>query len=178
MSDLDAVRLKALEDLFEAFNRHDAQAVMETMTEDIVFDTAAGPQMWGRRIVGSADVRAAFERTFSDFPDVTWQCTRHAVFGDRGISEWIFRATTNDRSRIEAEGCDLFGFRGAKIFSKSAFRKDRPLQPTQAAQPEYAGEAIALCGLRSSVRSARERGAGPQPGLCPDVLARDRRHAT
>jgi hypothetical protein len=29
---------------------------------------------------------------------------------------------------IEAEGCDLFAFRGDKISVKSAFRKDRPLQ--------------------------------------------------
>jgi hypothetical protein len=30
--------------------------------------------------------------------------------------------------RIEAEGCDLFTFRGDKICVKSAFRKDRHLQ--------------------------------------------------
>jgi hypothetical protein len=62
-------------------------------------------------------------------PDVNWECTKHDVFGDRGISEWIFRATTADGKRIEAEGCDIFAFRGDSICSKSAFRKDRPLLP-------------------------------------------------
>ena len=45
------------------------------------------------------------------------------------MSEWIFRATTKDGSKIEAEGVDLFGFKGDKICSKSAFRKDRPPLP-------------------------------------------------
>lgn len=134
MSDLDAVRLQRLEELFAAFNRHDANRVMAVMTDDVVFDAAAGPEICGRRMTGTASVRTAFERTFADFPDVTWQCTRHAVFGDRGLSEWIFRATTRDGSKIEAEGCDLFSFRGDRIASKSAFRKDRPVQPGTAAR--------------------------------------------
>jgi ketosteroid isomerase-like protein len=132
MPDLDKDRLKTLEHLFDAFNRHDGAAVMAAMTDDIVFDAAAGPELCGRRIKGTADVRAAFEATFVAFADVSWECSRHAVFGDRGISEWIFRATTKDGGRIEAEGCDLFGFRGDKIYSKSAFRKDRPQQPAKA----------------------------------------------
>ncbi|WP_022719830.1 nuclear transport factor 2 family protein [Rhodopseudomonas sp. B29] len=129
MSDLDTARLKTLEAVFQAFNRHDGAAVMAGMTDDVVFDAAAGPEARGRRISGAADVRAAFEGTFAMFPDVSWECTRHAVFGDRGISEWIFRATAKDGSKIEAEGVDLLGFRGDKICTKSAFRKDRPPLP-------------------------------------------------
>lgn len=132
MSELDDDRLKTMERVFDAFNRHDGAGVMAAMTEDVVFDAAAGPEICGRRIMGKANVREAFETTFAMFPDVSWECTRHAVFGDRGISEWIFRATTKDGGRIEAEGCDLFGFRGDKICSKSAFRKDRPQQPAKA----------------------------------------------
>ncbi|SDT54209.1 nuclear transport factor 2 family protein [Bradyrhizobium canariense] len=129
MSTLDTIRLRLLENLFVAFNHHDVAAVMACMTNDIVFDAAAGPEICGRRLSGTDTVRAVFEATWTNMPDVSWQCTRHEVFGDRGISEWIFRATTKDGQRIEAEGCDLFVFRGEKICSKSAFRKDRPLQP-------------------------------------------------
>lgn len=124
---LDTTRRALLDTLFAAFNRHDAAGVMACMTDDVVFDTAAGPDACGRRLTGAADVRAAFEGTWTSMPDVSWECTRHAVFGDRGISEWIFRATTADGKRIEANGCDLFEFRGDKICTKSAFRKDRPL---------------------------------------------------
>jgi ketosteroid isomerase-like protein len=129
MSDLDASRLKTLERLFAAFNRHDGDGVMAEMSDDVVFDAAAGPDVCGRRISGAANVRAAFEATFAMFAAVSWECTRHAVFGDRGLSEWIFRATKKDGDRIEAEGIDLFGFRGEKICTKSAFRKDRPALP-------------------------------------------------
>lgn len=129
MSPLQENRLNLLRELFAAFNRHDGAAVMACMTDDIVFDAAAGPDICGRRLSGTQEVRAAFESTFAGMPDVSWECTRHDVFNDRGISEWIFRATGADGRRIEAEGCDLFSFRGDKICSKSAFRKDRPLQP-------------------------------------------------
>ena len=41
---------------------------MVCMTDDVVFDTAAGPEMFGRRIEGAADVKAAFERVWADMP--------------------------------------------------------------------------------------------------------------
>ena len=129
MTTLEITRRNLLEELFAAFNRHDGPAVIACMTDDILFDAAAGPEIYGRRLRGTSDVRAAFEGTWTSMPDVSWQCTRHEVFGDHGISEWIFRATAADGRRIEAEGCDLFVFQGDKISSKSAFRKDRPLQP-------------------------------------------------
>ncbi|MGJ4889391.1 nuclear transport factor 2 family protein [Bradyrhizobium sp. HKCCYLS3077] len=129
MADLETVRSELLATLFAAFNRHDGAGVMACMTDDIIFDAAAGPDSCGRRISGAADVRAAFEATWGGMPDVSWECTRHAVFGDRGLSEWIFRATAPDGRHIEVQGCDLFGFRGDKICTKSAFRKDRPPQP-------------------------------------------------
>jgi ketosteroid isomerase-like protein len=136
MPALETTRRNLLEELFAAFNRHDGSAVMACMTGDVVFDAAAGPDICGRRLTGAIAVRAAFEGTWTSMPDVSWQCTRHEVFGDRGISEWIFRATTKDGQRIEAEGCDLFTFRGDRICLKSAFRKDRPLQA-----PRRGGEA-------------------------------------
>ncbi|MGA7803876.1 nuclear transport factor 2 family protein [Bradyrhizobium sp.] len=131
MSPSQESRLNLLRQLFAAFNRHDGAAVMACTTDDIVFDAAAGPDICGRRLSGAREVLAAFEATFNSMPDVAWECLRHDVFGDRGISEWIFRATTADGQRIEAEGCDLFFFRGEKICTKSAFRKDRPLQPAR-----------------------------------------------
>jgi ketosteroid isomerase-like protein len=129
MSELETRRQGLLVRLFEAFNRHDGAAVMDCMTEDVVFETAGGPELFGRRITGSAEVRAAFEQVWTTMPDVSWTCTGHSVFGDRGLSEWIFRATAGDGRRIEAEGCDLFAFRGEKLAHKRAFRKERPLLP-------------------------------------------------
>ena len=135
MSDLQSQREALLVRLFDAFNRHDGEGVMECMTSDVVFDTAVGPEMFGRRITGTADVQAAFEAVWGAMPDVSWTCTQHSVFGDRGLSEWIFRGTAANGTRIEAEGCDLFTFSGAKLSRKSAFRKDRPALPAKASTP-------------------------------------------
>ncbi len=129
MADPDTIRRNLLDTLFAAFNRHDGAGVMACMTDDIVFDAAAGPDICGRRLSGPAEVRGAFEATWTSMPDVSWECTRHAVFGDRALSEWIFRVTAANGQHIEVQGCDLFEFRGDRICSKSAFRKDRPPQP-------------------------------------------------
>lgn len=127
MPDITEVRLKRLGQLFAAFNLHDALTVMACMTPDVEFEAAAGSEIHGHRYVGAVEVRAAFERTWTDMRDVSWECTRHAVFGDRGLSEWIFRATIGDGRRMEINGCDLFEFRDDLICKKSAFRKERPL---------------------------------------------------
>lgn len=132
MLDADTQRRALLEQLFSAFNRHDAVGVMACMTDDIVFEAAGGPEIFGRRFKGTADVKAAFERVWMEMLDVSWTCTRHSVFADRALSEWIFRATRPDGLRIESEGCDLFVFRDNLISHKRAFRKDRPPQPASA----------------------------------------------
>ena len=132
MPDAHTQRRALLERLFSAFNRHDSAGVMACMTGDVVFEAAGGPETFGRRFNGTAEVKAAFERVWTDMPDVSWTCTRHSIFADRGVSEWIFRATLPDGSRIDAEGCDLFVFRDDQISHNRAFRKERPPQPASA----------------------------------------------
>jgi ketosteroid isomerase-like protein len=110
----------------DAFNRHDADALMTFMTRDCVFDAAAGSEVHGTRFVGEAAVKAAFQAVFDSFPDAHWGHGRHYTIGDRGVSEWVFSGTHRDGWRIEAEGCDLFEFRDGLIAVKRAFRKERP----------------------------------------------------
>lgn len=124
----DAGRSAVLERLFAAFNRHDADGVMACLAPDIVFDAPAGPEAHGRRFEGHEAVRAAFEGTFADMPDVAWTVARHTLSGERATSEWLFTGTRRDGARVEAEGVDLFVFRGHLIARKSAFRKDRPVR--------------------------------------------------
>jgi ketosteroid isomerase-like protein len=115
-----------LDDVFRAFNAHDAAKVVSYMTDDCLFETAAGPEVFGARHSGKDAVKAAFEGVWKNFPDVRWDVTGHFVSGDRAVSEWVFRATRADGMRIEAQGCDLFTLRDGKIAVKRAFRKDRP----------------------------------------------------
>ena len=122
----DTRRLATLDRLFDAFNRHDADAVMRCFASDAVFLAAAGPQTCGRRITGPDAIRDAFAAVWTGMPDVRWTVRRSRILGDEAITEWLFTGTRPDGSRIEADGLDLFAFAGDLIRSKSAFRKDRP----------------------------------------------------
>ena len=117
--------IRLLQDLFSAFNAHDAAKVVSLMTEDCVFEAAAGTEMFGARHKGREAVKTAFENVWKGLPDVQWVVTNHFHAGDRAVSEWVFRATRPDGSKIEVQGCDLFTLKDGKIAIKQAFRKER-----------------------------------------------------
>lgn len=117
----------------DAWNRHDIDALMSFMTDDCVFETAAGPDACGTRHVGTAAVRKAFASAWEAVPDAQWRDARHHVMGDFGVSEWTFTGTAADGSRIEVNGVDLFTFRDGKIALKNVFRKARPNLPARPA---------------------------------------------
>ena len=126
---MSEVTAESLQALFDAFNRHDIDGVMSIMAEDIVFEGAGGPEVYGTRFVGREAVAAAFSKVWETLPDVQWRDTSHVVSGDLGVSKWTFTGTGADGKRIEAQGVDLFKIRNGKIVLKQAFRKDRPLLP-------------------------------------------------
>jgi len=121
------VTAETLDAFFDAFNRHDADGVVALMTEDCVFEGAAGPEACGVRLVGREAAAAAFRKVWETFPDARWTVRRHVLAGQDGFSEWLFTGRRADGMRIEAEGCDLLAFRGGLVAVKKAFRKDRPL---------------------------------------------------
>jgi steroid delta-isomerase-like uncharacterized protein len=102
----------------DAWNGHDADAIMSFMTEDCVFEASAGPDTCGTRYAGRDAVRAGFVEVWTTFPDAHWGNARHFVQGERGVSEWTFTGTRADGSRVEVHGCDLFTFRDGKIALK------------------------------------------------------------
>ena len=126
------VTVETLAAFADAWNRHDVDALMTFMTDDCVFETAAGPDPWGSRQVGREAVRSAFESVWKNFPDAQWRNGTHFVAGDRGVSEWLFTGTAADGTRIEANGADVFTFRDGRIAVKNVFRKDRPRLPARA----------------------------------------------
>lgn len=116
-----------LSDLFNAFNRHDADAVMSYFADDCVFNSVGGQEIFGTRFEGPEAIRNAFSGVWAAMANAHWDHHSHFVHGDRAVSEWIFSGTNSDGSRVEAEGADLFRLRGGKIVLKQAFRKNRPL---------------------------------------------------
>ncbi|MGW6779283.1 nuclear transport factor 2 family protein [Brucella pseudogrignonensis] len=118
---------KQFSDLFDAFNRHDIDAIMTFFAEDCVFYTVGGEEVYGTRLKGKEAIAKAFSNVWATMSDASWDGHRHFVSGDRAVSEWTFRGTDANGARIEAEGCDLFTQQGGKIVRKQAFRKNRPL---------------------------------------------------
>ncbi len=112
-----------LQAIADAFNRHDLDAIMAFFADDAVFDAPRGPEPWGRRFVGTDEVRDGFAARFAGIPDVHSGEDAHWVSGDRGTSEWTLTGTTTDGERIEVRGCDLWTFRDGKVTRKDSFWK-------------------------------------------------------
>ena len=118
-----------LAEFSDAWNRHDIDALMSFMSDDCVFETAAGTEACGTRYQGREAVRKAFAAVWQAVPDAQWRDGVHHVAGDFGVSEWTFTGTAADGSRIEVNGVDLFAFKDGKIQRKNVFRKTRPNLP-------------------------------------------------
>jgi taurine dehydrogenase small subunit len=114
-----------LQSFANAFNAHDIKAIMLHMTENCVFEASAGPDIDGQKFIGQEQVKKAFEEVFATFPDARWENPRHFIYGDRGFTEWTFRGTKKDGSKVEVTGCDLFTFMDGKIAVKNSYRKNR-----------------------------------------------------
>lgn len=121
----DARLIDLLDEFAKAWNRHDCDALLSMMTDDGVFETAAGPEHYGARHAGSEALRSAFSAVFEAFPDASWNDARHLACGDRGFSEWTFRGTDRSGNKVEVRGVDLFTFRDGRIARKDTFRKNR-----------------------------------------------------
>ncbi len=106
-----------------AFNRHDLDAIMALFADDCVFESPRGPDPWGRRFIGKAEVRDGLGARFRGIPDVNYGDDSHFVSGERGASEWRLTGTTVDGGQVEVRGCDLWTFRGDKIVRKDSFWK-------------------------------------------------------
>lgn len=112
-----------LEQLLDAFNAHDLDAVMRLFADDCVLELPRGPDPWGRRLEGREHVRAGLAGRFAGIPDVHYGDARHWVAGDRGCSEWLLTGTSVEGERIEVRGCDLFELRDGTVVRKDSYWK-------------------------------------------------------
>jgi ketosteroid isomerase-like protein len=116
-----------LDSFANPFNAHDADKIISYMTDDCIFEASAGPDVNGEKFVGKEAVKKAFEKI--EYPDARWINPEHFISGNRAVSEWTFRATKPDGSKVGVTGCDLFTFSNGKIHIKNSYRKNRPSIP-------------------------------------------------
>ena len=95
---------------FDAFNRHDIEAVMACFHEEPVL---VGPT--GKRCAGRAEVRRSYESEFAMFPDA--YCDLRLCTGNsgRGVAESLFRGTRAQRGKVEALGAEVMEIVDGKI---------------------------------------------------------------
>lgn len=119
------VTVETLKQILAAFNRHDLDAIMEFFSDDCSFDLPRGPEPWGQRFVGKAQVREAFAGRFKGIPNVHYGEDSHWVSADgkEGVSEWTLTGTTTTGVDLKVRGCDLWQFRDGKIIRKNAYWK-------------------------------------------------------
>ncbi len=119
------VTTETMKQVLDAFNRHDLDAIMEYFSEDCSFDFPRGPEPWGQRFVGKAQVREGLAGRFKGIPDVHYGEDRHWVSsdGDQGVSEWTLTGTTVAGVKIKVRGCDLWEFKNGKITRKDSYWK-------------------------------------------------------
>ena len=119
------VTIETLKQVLDAFNRHDLDAIMEYFSDDCSLDFPKGPEPWGKRFVGKAQVKEGLAGRFKGIPDVHYGEDRHWISADgtQGVSEWTLTGTTTSGVKLKVRGCDLWEFRNGKITRKNSFWK-------------------------------------------------------
>jgi ketosteroid isomerase-like protein len=123
MDNLQPVTPDVLREFLDAFNRHDLDAIMDFFADECTMDLPRGPDPWGARLVGKAQVREGCASRFRGLPDAHYGDDRHFVCGNLGISEWKLTGTTPAGQHIEVRGTDHLEFREGKIVRKDSYWK-------------------------------------------------------
>ena len=100
----------------EAFDRHDVDAVMASMTADCVFETTAPPD--GVRHVGQDAVRAAWVAFFRESADAVFEAEEQICAGDRAIVLWRYAWQGG-----HVRGIDVFRVRDGLVAEKASYVK-------------------------------------------------------
>lgn len=119
------VTTETLNQIMDAFNRHDLDAIMEFFAEDCSFDFPRGPESFGQRFTGKAQVCEALASRFKGIPDVHYSDASHWISADgkRGVSEWTLTDTTLSGDRVNVSGSDHWEFNGGKVTRKDSYWK-------------------------------------------------------
>lgn len=116
--------LKLLDDITDAFNRHDWDGVVSYFADDGYWLASKGPEpRIGRTLRGKAAIREYLAMRHKTFPNLQWVDARHWVMGDKGLSEWIVKGSSATGEKIDWVGCDLWEFRDGKVTKKDTYWK-------------------------------------------------------
>jgi len=105
----------------EAFNKHDVDAIMRLMTDDVLFENT-NPPPDGSRFKSAAAVRAFLQQFFATNPTAQFEEEESFEAGDRVIVRWIYRKQ-KDGKPWHLRGVDVFRVRSGKVSEKLSYVK-------------------------------------------------------
>ena len=114
-----------LDEITDAYNRNDTDAVMSFFAEDAVFDHATGPDINGTRFSGLDTIRGIFQGLFDNVESVHWETIDTRVSGDKAYCEFHRVAKLKSGEIQDFLSVDVLTFRGGLIIHKDTFYKNR-----------------------------------------------------
>lgn len=101
-----------LERLHAAMNEHQLEDFLACFDADYSSEAPAHPD---RAFVGVAQVRKNWSTLFAAIPDFHAELVRSVADGEVVWSEWIWRGTHGDGSRVHLRGVTIFGVPDGRI---------------------------------------------------------------
>ena len=101
-----------VERLNAAMNAHDIDAFVACFAEDYESEQPAHPD---RAFRGNEQVRRNWSAVFAGVPDFSAELVRSAVVGEVEWSEWQWRGTQADGTRLDMAGVIVAGVRDGRL---------------------------------------------------------------
>ena len=114
-----------LDEITDAYNRNDTDAVMSFFAEDAIFDHAAGPEVNGTRFSGLDTIRSIFQGLFDNVESVHWESIDTRISGDKAYCEFHRVAKLKSGEIQDFFSVDVLTFREGLIIHKDTFYKNR-----------------------------------------------------
>lgn len=116
-----AATIEAIRAFDRATSRRDVDAMMATLTDDVVWETTTPPD--GERHQGQTAVRAALEGLLSSTNDATFEIAEVVAMDDRAFFTWTYRWKGPDGAPGHVRGVDLVRVRNGKVAEMLAYVK-------------------------------------------------------
>ena len=114
-----------LDEITDAYNKNDIDAVMSFFAEDAVFDHAAGPNINGTRFEGPETIRSIFQGLFNNVESVQWKPIDTRISGDKAYCEFHRIAKLKSGEVQDFLSIDVLTFRDGLIIHKDTYYKKR-----------------------------------------------------
>jgi len=124
MGALEIKNLSVITEVCDAFNRHDAEGILDHFVEDAAWLLSRGVPPDGQTLIGKSAIRDMLHQRFGSIPDMAWNISSHWVGGNRGCSEWRVTGTEANGSSLNWLGCDLWELNAdSKVIRKDTYWK-------------------------------------------------------